>query len=296
MLEATRPPGSRNAMLKASTKRTPRRKAGFSLIEIIVVVCVLSILITILLPGIQQMREAARRHECQNKLRQIGLAIWHYEGNCRVFPPGAVDTQGPVLNQPGVNAIGWTVQILPQLGHRALFRDFDCEAGAAAWKNRFDVPHDYTCPSNPYIADQVPGGGGHYAAVYHDVEAPIDVDNLGVMFLNSSIRPRDIDDGTANTLLVGETHGELLFPWGSGSAQTLRNTSLPFDTGPFTRNATVPVKPENPAFVGGFGSFHTGVVQFVFVDGSVKALSTEITPKIYRQLGHRADGGPVDGF
>ncbi len=93
MLEATRPPGSWNATSNGSTKRIPRRKTGFTLIEMIVVVCVLSILITILLPGIQQMREAARRHECQNQLRQIGLAIWHYEGNYRVFPPGAVDTQ-----------------------------------------------------------------------------------------------------------------------------------------------------------------------------------------------------------
>lgn len=186
---------------------------------------------------------------------------------------------------------------MPQLGHRALFRDYDFAVGASDSTNFLtETPGDYACPSNPYKINQLLGEGGHYAAVHHDVEAPIDVNNSGVMYLNSSIRPRDIDDGTANTLMVGETHGEFLLPWGSGSAQTLRNTSLPFDTGPFTPNATVPVKPENPAFVGGFGSFHNGVVQFVFVDGSVKSLSIEIHPTIYRQLGHRADGGPVDGF
>jgi prepilin-type processing-associated H-X9-DG protein len=126
------------------------------------------------------------------------------------------------------------------------------------------------------------------------VEAPIDEDNHGLLFLNSRIRVRDIPDGTSYTIFLGETADEHPLNasldnlgWMSGTRATLRNTGLlPKEE----------LQQEDELLsVGGFGSYHTaGLTMFAFGDGHVRPLSPEIDPEVYRSLGNRADGKLID--
>jgi hypothetical protein len=136
---------------------------------------------------------------------------------------------------------------------------------------------------------------GNYAACHHDVEAPIDQDNNGVMFLNSAVPIRDISDGTTHTIFVGEKAiEEDDLGWMSGTRATLRNTGG-------NPNLNMPVRgaidggPAQAAgdpllYVGGFSSYHPGGAQFMIGDGSVRFISETIDQLVYQQLGNRADG------
>jgi hypothetical protein len=166
-----------------------------------------------------------------------------------------------------------------------------------------------------------------YAACHHDVEAPIDADNHGTLFLNSRLRPSDISDGLAYTLFLAEKQSEPEQPelgWMSGTRATLRNTgtrlgatapqwattyvaatapnnqppgAAPPDDGSAPA-APAQVKPPpamSPTYVGGFGSQHAGgMVMAALGDGSVRALADSIDRRLLQRLGHRADGQLVE--
>ena len=152
--------------------------------------------------------------------------------------------------------------------------------------------------------------GSNYAGCHHDVEAPIDLDNNGVLFLNSSIRYEGIPDGSSNTLFVGEKlsdAGDL--GWASGTRATLRNTGTALNGAgmpAFGGAAAAPIEPEpveddpdaDPAAlaVGGFSSTHEGGAHFALGDGSVRFISENIAPQVYQNLGHRADGQMIGEF
>ena len=188
------------------------------------------------------------------------------------------------------------------------------------------------------------GWMSNYAGCHHDAEAPIDADNNGVLFLNSAISSRDVTDGTAHTIYVGEKLGnENDLGWMSGTRATLRNTGTPLDMAvpddavegiaqfvwrehdetnpagtPPAAGAEVVASSERgdvirkvpqkdgkevaPRFrVGTFASSHAGIVNFLFGDGAVRSVSTEIDFGVFQQLGHRADGkllkgGPTRGY
>jgi prepilin-type processing-associated H-X9-DG protein len=166
-----------------------------------------------------------------------------------------------------------------------------------------------------------------YAGCHHDREAPIDSDNNGVLFLNSKIRYKDITDGVAFTLFIGEkVTDQNDLGWMSGTRATLRNTGVippptnaPAPSGATTASTPVdePAGPDadkvsdgestkpaeqppsgnkiNPIlYIGPFSSYHSGgIVNFGFGDGSVRALGS-IDPKAYRRMGNRADGELVE--
>jgi prepilin-type processing-associated H-X9-DG protein len=186
------------------------------------------------------------------------------------------------------------VQILPYIEQPNVFEHFDFSVGVYDPKNdppRAVIIPVYQCPSNPVSLAR---GGTTYAGCHHDVEAPIDVDNRGVLFLNSSIRYRDIRDGSSNTVFVGEHNGDML-GWASGTRATLRNTGTAIGastrasigaglgTGAAGSDAEV-------LAVGGFSSSHNGGAQFLFGDGAVRFVSQGITPNAFRQFGDRSDG------
>ena len=206
------------------------RRQGFTLVELLVVIAIIGILISMLLPAVQAAREAARRVTCLNNMSQLGLAVHNHEFATEYLPAGVINPDGPIRSEPIGQHVSWTVQILPYIEQSTAYRMFDQEAGAYALDNaevrRLQVSV-LLCPSfggNELNEDQT-AGISNYAGCHHDVEAPIDVDNHGLLFLNSRLRYRDILDGSTNTILIGEMLPDRdTLGWVSGTRATLRNT------------------------------------------------------------------------
>lgn len=180
-----------------------------------------------LLPAIQAAREAARRVHCNQNLCQLIVAVHNYEMAYGGYPPGTIEQKGPIQNVPQGFHHSWITQILPYLEQKNAYHNIDRTVGVYDKRNLpvraldFAVLH---CPSWPGAGRGYSG----YAGVHHDMEAPIDVTNHGVFFLNSRLRYDDITDGSANTLFIGEKpieQGDL--GWMSGTSATLRNAGCP---------------------------------------------------------------------
>ena len=267
----------------------PQNRRGLTLIEMLFVMTVIAMLFALLLPAVQQAREMARRYSCRNNLMQIGLALRCYESTHDTLPPGSVDPARPIKNVARGYHVGWVVRILPHLDQTPRYKQVDFSVGiydplnSNAVSARLPVMH---CPS---------GGGGSYAGCHHDVEAPIDIDNAGVLILNKCIAQDDVVDGISHTIFVGEKIDADFFGWPSGTRDTLRNTGTPIASGrgmPASAASTVlGGTPPSVLYVGGFGSAHGGGANFLFGDGSVRFLIDSIHLPVFRQLGHRADGG-----
>jgi len=225
---------TRNAPVKAG-----RRVQGFTLIELLVVIAIIAILISLLLPAVQQAREAARRTQCKNNLKQIILAMHNYEGTHRTLPPGYIYRPDPSIDPapvPGdfVNGLGfgWAVMILPELEQGNLFQLFDTTEPLYANINQTPREQElpmFLCPSDPFTESSfvqpnptnLPDeelAGSSYVANWGSVVRTGDVAPLptetrmdltpnqanGVFYRNSKTRFRDISDGLTNTLAIGE--------------------------------------------------------------------------------------------
>jgi len=249
------------------TRRTPGRR-GFTLIELLVVIAIIAVLVALLLPAVQQAREAARRASCKNNLMQIGIALHSYEMSFEVLPPGSVNETRPITPSAKEYQMSWWVQVLPYVGEQNAFNKVDFKVGSSHNNNAQIRTYAFglqQCPSSPIQF----GGSGRtaltsYYGVHHHEEAPIDVDNTGVLFLNSSVGFDDITDGRGYTLFVGESgspfdppieieieeegvesedeeesegygfegYGEAMsrFGWISGTGASLRNTGTPINS------------------------------------------------------------------
>ena len=277
-----------------------RRASGFTLVELLVVIAIIGILVALLLPAIQAAREAARRTSCVNNEVQLALAVHSYEFHFETLPPGTTNPTGPIRNEPNGNHDSWVTRILPYFEENTLFRKFDAAAGAYAAANapvRAAEISCLICPSEPGETSNQEHTivRTNYAGCHNDVEAPIDKDNYGLLFLNSKIRYSDIDDGSSKTILLSE---KLLSPddlgWVSGTRSTLRNTGVQPNWAGSNRSKSLTElaeeKPANSLFVGGFSARHPGIINTAFADGSVHAINEQIDVETYHQLGNRADG------
>jgi prepilin-type N-terminal cleavage/methylation domain-containing protein/prepilin-type processing-associated H-X9-DG protein len=217
------------------TKPCPPARQGFTLVELLVVIAIIGILVALLLPAVQAAREAARRAQCTNNLVQLAIAIHNYESANRVYPPGTMEPAGPIQNVAQGYHHNWVEQLLPYLERRVAYDHIDRSVGVYHPNNapvRDLNISSLLCPSSWSAS----AGYGSYAAVHHDVEAPIDVDNHGVFFLNSAVRYTDVSDGASQTLFLGEKlilSGDL--GWMSGTRATLRNTGTPINANQVVR-------------------------------------------------------------
>ena len=217
-----------------------RGRSGFTLIELLVVIAIIGILIALLLPAVQQAREAARMAHCANNLKQMGLAIHAYHEAKGCFPPGGI-TEGTCCDTK--SGISWTISILPYMEHQALYDRYDSNAFNEDPVNKFvreaQMPV-YACPSEE-AAQEIdipesgpPGGWGGHPLVpyrrgsYRNMQGRIrdwrvwDTDENGtdqpgglpygwrgimhVVGTNGLRTERivDVKDGCTNTLMIGE--------------------------------------------------------------------------------------------
>ncbi|MBX3443979.1 MAG: DUF1559 domain-containing protein [Planctomyces sp.] len=272
----------------------PRR--AFTLLELLTVIAVLSLLLALLLPAVQNAREASRRARCQNNLRQFGLALQNYESAHRTFPPGAV---------PG--GWSWAALILPQLDQTPLYsairfeNNIDSASGhygcgpeyfrlQAELPSGMNVPETFHCPSNPdshsvympYI-----GVSGNWGPVGPPPSfgpgTAIPVFGNGMLYLCSRVRPRDVTDGMSTTLLLGETGDNSSALCGSSSGHRSAWKAL-------VGNLAIPLDGDTYCY----WSYHPGGAQFAFADGHVRFLSYSLDKSIQWALASR-DGGEVVG-
>ena len=132
----------------------------------------------------------------------------------------------------------------------------------------------------------------NYAACYHDVESPIDVNNNGVMYLNSHISQKDVTDGTRTRSTWARSWATTQdLGWMSGTRATLRNTGAArLRLSLVKPRGGMPQPPDNDLTVGGFESGHAGLSNFLFGDGRTTAIADIVDAKVFQQLGNRADG------
>lgn len=303
-------------------KRNVTRRMGFTLIELLVVIAIIAILTALLLPAVQQAREAARRTQCKNHLKQMGLALQNFHDVKLRFPNGGTtpwnwgNPQG--LESPGLpdQGPGWAFQILPFVEKDQL------KKGAVHGQTATTDPIErtaltiYFCPSRGTNRTQ----GGRYLMDYAGA-TPADAPNSWDQFWYGQVwsiptnvryrgiivrggdrrvcRFKDIIDGTSNTLAIGE---KWLNPrnYDSGDWHDDRGWTDGWDPDIMRYTGFRPVKDAQSTGYGWegyqFGSAHTGVVQFLMGDGTVRALNTTLDPTLFNNLGGRDDRRTVGEF
>ena len=311
-------------------QRRQQSPTGFTLVELLVVIAIIGILVALLLPAVQAAREAARRSQCTNNLKQIGLAVQNFHDAQRKIPPGRYYDETPT----------WAVLILPYMEQSTAFDQWDLYR--RYWRSQNDnarviIVPGYLCPSrsrpNPltdggpsptYYSDTAephpPGAQGDYAGNSGNANGSLThIGNEGngviiaqLMFDNASIYPekfwpdsklrfKHLIDGLSKTLLVGEKHlqigkyGAKYDVGGDGSIYSANDIAFSMRTaGSTSPLARVPDDDITGAYRLSFGSWHPGICHFVMADGSVHAIATDISGDLLDRLAQRNDQRVID--
>jgi len=300
-----------------------RNRKGFTLIELLVVIAIIAILISLLLPAVQQAREAARRTQCRKNLKQIGLALHNYHDVHNAFPSGWIAVNNGVQNaHDGINGAGWGTMILPYLDQSNLYNEFDANlaiedpANATFLDTRMPA---FRCPSDPQpdtfeINDEATGlivlatlpianyVGSFGTVDLHDCEfpagtAPVTASGQcvsdGIFYHNSSTRIRDITDGTSNTLMTGERLTRPADDWYSTWTGMVSEGEEAFQR---VLGASDHVPNDPAAHFDDYSSHHSGGALFTLGDGSVHFISENIDLGVYTSLATRSSGEIVGEF
>jgi prepilin-type N-terminal cleavage/methylation domain-containing protein len=302
--------------MQYSSRRSPAR--GFTLIELLVVIAIIAILIGLLIPAVQKVREAAARASCENNLKQLGLAMHTYHDAAGAFPY--------LRSGGGQNRHTWALLVLPYIEQGNIYTTFQTAIAGVNQTDGFNnfsstnatvvatlqsqVP-TFLCPSRrgpPSLSplDTTPpastmmGMPSDYAACSGDTStAP----TTGVFYMVNSnhtgaiTKILDITNGTSNTFLLGEKHiqvGHLNTDaatdgiiYSGAEPQTYHRragTSWPLAISPAVTANTQ------------FGSWHTGVCQFVFADGSVHALPNSTPGSTLGLLANKNNTQPIPSY
>lgn len=244
---------------------------------------VMAVGVALLLPAVQQAREAARRSSSKNNLKQIGLALHNYHDTHRSLPQGTHENDKLKPEE----RLSWLADILPFMDQTPLFQQIDFEKAWDADANQLSTQVMIPVYQNPSQTKTTTDDGTpltHYVGVAGVGEKaptlPNNDKSTGIFGYNRVCRFRDVTDGLSNTAMVIDATGESLGPWAQGGKSTVRAfTKKPYINGP-----------------DGIGSPHTGGCHVLLGDGSVRFISENIDPELLENLAKKADGNVIGGF
>ena len=308
-----------------------RRRSAFTLIELLVVIAIIAVLIGLLLPAVQKVRQAAARLKCQNNLKQIGLALHNYHDSNNGFPPGW-KTVSP--NTGGY--WGWSVWILPYVEQGNLYNQLspDTRTVQAVMQSQpalLQTPLSvYMCPSDTISQLNT---NRQFSVMVSGQKIAVGISNYpgsggndgdtGLFQGNTQIKIDKIVDGTSNTIAVGERKSNdnafaaLWLGFSEASGETVNGVG---GAQGCVRGYTYYRMPDGVTNTGvtwpdlAFSSNHGSFANFVLCDGSVRSITYSInwsdantkktlsdgTPNpalgVFNRLGDRADGLPVSNY
>jgi prepilin-type N-terminal cleavage/methylation domain-containing protein/prepilin-type processing-associated H-X9-DG protein len=294
------------------------RRTGFTLIELLVVIAIIAILIGLLLPAVQKVRAAAARTQCQNNLKQIGLALHNYHDRMNGFPPGYNDLAPWPQDDQG-RGWGWAAYLLDDVEQGNLQRqiNYSVNVGDSTPPTpavRTTSLKVFWCPADRMVGTfSVTDGGsqswmlahGSYVACNGNdgVDDNSTPPHTGAFVRGTrGFRVADITDGLSNTFFVGERCTTMSLSTWAGVIPGAQVPSIrsPGDfsgpsalvlghCGPHLPNDSIVTDAD------AMSSAHTGGVQFLFGDGSVHMIANSIGQVVYDALATRAGGEVVDG-
>lgn len=302
-----------------------KQRRGFTLVELLVVIAIIGVLIALLLPAVQQAREAARRMQCSNNLKQIGIAMHTYHDTYISFPPAVVKQMFQDTSGQNDDSLVWSGFLLPQIEQNALWEKITGQGFGLDWSvaNNTAVLQQrltaYECPSAPEAGttwndDTVANRQrANYGVVVTGTvgwtissnssngenrnhmddggnghsrhNGPFPMQNITTSF-------RDIVDGTTNTLFVGERYRHQISNRDYVYVGTPKGQNNHCRWAGSTGIQLNSLDTGN-AGVAGFHSPHPGGALFLAGDGSTKFISENINRLIYASLGTRAGGEVV---